>query len=116
MDDVYDNYDDYNPKRTRKVLIVFDDMIADIMTNKRFQAITKHLFIKCRKLNISLVLISQSYFSVPKDVRLNSTHYLIMIYYNRRELQQIAINHSTDIDYRDFLKIYSNSTTEPYYF
>ena len=116
MDDVYDNIDDYNPKRKRKVLIVFDDMIADIMTNKRFQAITKHLFIKCRKLNISLVLISQSYFSVPKDVRLNSTHYLIMIYYNRRELQQIAINRSTDIDYKDFLKIYRNSSTEPYYF
>ena len=74
MDDVYDNIDDYNPKRKRKILIVFDDMIADIMTNKRFQAIIKELFIRCRKLNISLVFISQSYFSVPKEVRLNSTH------------------------------------------
>ena len=74
MDDVYDNIDDYNPKRKRKFLIVFDDMIADIMTNKRFQAIIKELFIRCRKLNISLVFISQSYFSVPKEVRLNSTH------------------------------------------
>ena len=78
MDDVYENIDDYNPNRQRKILIVFDDMIADIMTNKKFQAIIKELFIRCRKLNISLVFITQSYFSVPKDVRLNSTHYLIM--------------------------------------
>ena len=65
-------------KEIKKVLIVFDDMIADIMTNERFQAIIKELFIRCRKLNISLVFITQSYFSVPKDVRLNSTYYLIM--------------------------------------
>ena len=78
MDKVYQNIDDYNPSRKRKILIVFDDMIADIMTNKKFQAIIKELFIRCRKLNISLVFITQSYFSVPKDVRLNSTHYLIM--------------------------------------
>ena len=71
MDDVYDNIDDYNPKRKRKVLIVFDDMIADIMTNKKFQTIIKELLIRCRKLNISLVFITQSYFSVPKEVRLN---------------------------------------------
>ena len=71
MDDVYKNIDDYNPNRRRKILIVFDDMIADIMTNKKFQSIIKELFIRCRKLNISLVFITQSYFSVPKDVRLN---------------------------------------------
>ena len=62
------NIDDYNPKRKRKILIVFDDMIADIMTNKRFQAIIKELFISFRKLNISLVFITQSYFSVSKGV------------------------------------------------
>ena len=78
MDDVYENIHDYNPIRKRKKLIVFDDMIADIMDNRRFQTIIKELFIRCRKLNISLVLITQSYFSVPKDVRLNSTYYLIM--------------------------------------
>ena len=71
MNDVYENIDNYNPKRKRKILIVFDDMIADIMTNKRFQSIITELFIRCRKLNISLVFIIQSYFSVPKDVRLN---------------------------------------------
>ena len=65
-------------KRKRKVLIVFDDMIVDIMTNKKFQAMIKEMSIRCRKLNISLVLIEQNYFSVPKEVRLNSTHYLIM--------------------------------------
>ena len=67
MDDVFSNIDDYNPKRKRKILIVFDDMIADIMTNKKFQAIIKELFIRCRKLNISLVFITQSYFKTPKD-------------------------------------------------
>ena len=64
---------------------IFYDMIADIMTNKRFQVIIKELLIRCRKLNISLVFITQSYFSVPKDVRLNSTHYLIMKINNKRE-------------------------------
>ena len=73
MEDVYENSDDYNLSRRGKILIVFDDMIADIMGNKQFQAIIKKLFIRCRKLNISLVFITQSYFSVPKDVRLNST-------------------------------------------
>ena len=91
-------------------------MIADIMTNKRFQAIIKELFIRCRKLNISHVFITQSYFSVPKEVRLNSTHYLTMKIHNKRELQNIATNNSADIDYKVFLKIYRNCTKEPYYF
>ena len=116
MDDVYQNIDDYNPSRKRKILIVFDDMIADIMTNKKFQAIIKELFIRCRKLNISLVFITQSYFSVPKDVRLNSTHYLIMKISNRKELQNIAINHSADIVYKDFLKIYRECTKKTLFF
>ena len=98
MDDDYDNINDYNSNRRRKILVVFDDMIADIMTNKRFQVIIQELFIRCRKLNISLVLITQSYFSVPKDIRLNSSHYLIMKIDNRKELQNITINHSADID------------------
>ena len=86
MDAVCENINYCNPVRKRKTFIVFDDMIADIMTNKKFQAIIKELFIRCRKLNISLVFITQSYFSVPKDVRLNSTHYLIMKINNRREI------------------------------
>ena len=106
MDDTHSNIDDYNPNRKRKILIVFDEMIAGIMTNKKFQAIIKKLFIRCRKLNISLVFITQSYFSVSKEVRLNSTHYFIMKIYNKRELQNIATNHSAGIDYNDFMKIY----------
>ena len=102
IDDVYQNIDDYNPSRKRKILIVFDDVIADIMGHKKFQVIIKELFIRCRKLNISLVFISQLYFSVPKDVRSNSTHYLIIKINNRKELQNIAINHSADIDYNNF--------------
>ena len=95
---------------------MFDNMIVDVMSNKKFQAIIKELFSRCRKLNISLVLITQSYFSVPKDVRLNSTHYLIMKINNRRELQNIAINHSADIDYNDFLKIYRKCIKETFFF
>ena len=105
MDDVYENINDYNPNWWRKILIVFDDMIADIMTNKEFHAIIKELFIRRRKLNISLVFITRSYFSVPKDVRLNWMHYLITKINNKRELQNIAISHSADIDYQDFMEI-----------
>ena len=91
-------------------------MIAAIMTNKKFQAIIKELFIRCRQLIISLVFITQSYFSVPIDVRLNSTYYLIMKIDNKRELQNIVINHSADIDYQDFIKIYRDYTKQPYNF
>ena len=115
MNDVYENIDNYNPKRQRKILIVFDDMIADIMTNKKFQSIIKELFIRCRKLNISLVFITQSYFSFPKDVRLNSTHYLIMKINNKKESQNIAINHSADIEYKDFIKTYRECTKKPFF-
>ena len=116
MGGVYNNIDDYNIKRKRGILIMFCDMIADIMTNKRFEVIIKELFLRCRKLIISLAFISDFYFSVSKEVRLNSTHYLIMKIHNKRELQQIAINHSADIDYKGFLKIYRNCTNEPYSF
>ena len=99
-----------------KSLIVFDDMIADIMTNKIFQAIIKELFIRWRKLNILLVFITKSYFSVPKDVRLKSTHYLIVKIKNKRELKNTARIHSADIDYKDFVKIYRECTKEPFSF
>ena len=116
MDDVYENINDYNPTRKRKMLIVFDDMIADIMSNKKIQAVVKVLFIRCRKLNVLLVFVTQPYFSVLNDARLNSTHYLIMKINNKKELQNIAINHSADIDYEDFMKIYRECTKEPYSF
>ena len=82
---ICENMEDYNPRRKRKILIMFDDMIAD-MSNKIFEAIIKELFIKCRKVNISLVFITQSFFAVPKDVRLNSKHYLIIKINDRKEL------------------------------
>ena len=86
MVDVYENIDNYNLNRKIQILIVFDDMITDIKTNKKLEAIIKELFTRCRKLNISLVFTTQSYFSVPKNVRLNSTHYLIMKINSKREL------------------------------
>ena len=114
MDDVHEDIDNYNPKTDKKVLIVFDDMIADIMINKKLQAIIKELFIRCRKLNISLVFSTQP--SVPNNARLNSTHYLIMKISNRIELKSIAINHSADIDYQGFKKIYRERVKEPFNF
>ena len=86
MNDVYNNIDDYDQLRKIKLLIVFDDMIADIMTSKKFPAIIKKLFIKCRKFNISLVFIPLSYFSVPKEARSNSTHYLIMKIHTKKRV------------------------------
>ena len=114
MDDIYGNIHDYNPNRKRKILIVFDDMFEDIKSNKKFQAIIEELFIRCRKLNISLAFITQSYFSVAKDVRLNLNHYLIMKRNSKIELENTATDHSADIDYQDFMKIYRECTKEPF--
>ena len=116
MHKVYKNIDNYNPDKENKVLIVFDDMIADMINNKKLNSIVTELFIRCRKLNISLVFISQSYFKDPKDVRNNSTHFFIMKIPNKRELQQIAINHSSDINTKDFINIYKKCTDKPYSF
>ena len=90
MQDIHKNIDDYNPRKKRKVLIIFDDMIADMINNNKLNPIVTELFIRDRKLNISIVFIMQSYFKVPKDVRLNSTHFFIMKIPNKRELQQTA--------------------------
>ena len=91
-------------------------MIADMIHNKNLDSIVTELFIRGRKLNISLVFITQSYFKVPKDVRLNTTHFFITKIPNKRELQQIAINHSSDINTKDFANIYRKCTAEPYSF
>ena len=116
MQDVYKNIEDYNPGKKRKVLIVFDDMIADMINNKKLNPIVTELFVRSRKLNISIVFIMQSYVKVPKDVRLNSTHFFIMKIPNKTELQQIALNHSSDIDFKNFMKIFKKYTAEPYSF
>ena len=116
MQDVHRNIEDHNPIKKCKILIVFDDMIADVINNNKLNPIVTELFTRGRKLNISIVFITQSYFKVPKDVRLNSTHFFIMKIPNKRELQQIALNHSSDIDFKDSMEIYKKRTTEPYSF
>ena len=100
----------------KKVLLVFDDMISHVMSNKKAQQVLKELFIRCKKLNILLCCLNQSYFSVPKDVRLDYTHYIIFKLNSKRELQNIAINHSADMDYKVFVKIYRDCTKESYNF
>ena len=114
MNDVLDDINNYNNNRDKKVLITFEDVIADIMRSEKFKAIVKELFIRCRK--ISIVFITQSYFRTPKDVRLNSTHYILMKIGNKKELKRIAEENSGHLDFKDFLKIYNYCTKEPYTF
>ena len=116
MHGVYKNIDSYNPNKENKILIVFDDMIADMINNKKLNSILTESFIKGRKLNIYLIFITQSYFKVPKDVRNKSTHFFIMKIPNEKELMQIAINHSSDINTKDFIGIYRKCTDKPYSF
>ena len=91
-------------------------MIADMIKNKKLNSIVTELFTRGRKLNISVVFITQSYFKVPKEARLSITHFFILKNLNRREFKQIAFNHSSDIDFKDFMKIYKKFTAEKYYF
>ena len=105
MNDVLENINNYNKNRDKKVLIIFDDMIADIMRSEKIKAIVKDLFIRCRKLNISVVFITQSYSRTPKDARLNSTHYILMKISNKKKLKSIAEENSGHLGFKDFLKI-----------
>ena len=91
MHDVYKNINYYNRVKENKILIVFDDMIADMIHNKKLNSIVTELFIRGIKLNVSLVFIAKSYFKVPKDVRLSTTHFFITKIPHKRELQQIAM-------------------------
>ena len=116
MNDVLDHINNYNKNRDKKVLIVFDDMIADIEYNKNFKRIIKELFYTARKINVSIVFIMQSYFKALKDARLNSTHYILMKIGNKKELKRIAEEKSGHLDYKDFLKMYNYCTKEPYSF
>ena len=109
MNDVLEDINNYNKKRDEKVLGIFDDMIADIMRSEKFKVIVKELFIRCRKLNISIVFITQSY------ARLNSTHILMKIG-NKKELKSIAEENSGHLDFKDFLKIYNYCMKDPYLF
>ena len=116
MEDVYKNIKEYKIVKKRKILTVFDDMIACMNNNKKLNPLVTELFIRGRKLSISIVLIMQSYFKVSKDVTLNSTHFFIMKIPNKRELRQIASNHSSDSYFKYFIKIYEKCTAEPYSF
>ena len=116
MDDIYKNIEDHNPNKKPKILIVFDDMIADMLNDKKVNPIVIELFIIGRKLNIPLAFITQSYFAVPKNIRLKSTHYFVMKIPNKRQLQQTPFNHSSDINFQDFVNLYKTSTAKPYSF
>ena len=105
MHHVYKNINEYNLDKDNKNLIVFGDMIADMINNKKLNSIVAELFIRCRKLNIFLAFMTQSYFKVPKDVRPNTTHFFIAKIPSKRELQHIAQNISSDISTEDFINI-----------
>ena len=111
---VYGNFEHYNPTRERRVSIVFDDMIADMGCNKKLSPIVTELFLRRRKPNILLGFVSQSYFKVGKTIGLSATHYFIMKTLNNWAHPQIASNHLSDTDFKDFMKLYKNYTTEPY--
>ena len=115
MDNVLDDIN-INKNRDKKVLIVFDDMIADIEYNKNFKRIIKELFYRTHKINVSIVFITQSYFRALKDARLNSTHYILMKTGNKKELKSIAEEKSGHLDSKDFLKKYNYCTSESYCF
>ena len=115
MHNVYKNINYYNPNKN-KILIVFDDMIADMIRNKKLDSVVTVLFFRGRKLSIFLVFIMQSYFKLPKDVRLNTAHFFIAKIPNRRKIQEIARNHSPDIGTEDFTNIYIECTAKPYSF
>ena len=116
MNNVLNDINNYNKNRDKKVLIVFDDMIADIEYNKNFKRIIKELFYMAREINVSIVFITQSYFRALKDAKLNSTHYVIMKINNKKELKRIAEEKSGHLDYKDFLKIDNYCKEEPYSF
>ena len=107
MLNAYKNIEDYNLDKK---------LIADMVNNKKLNPIVTELFIRGRKLNISIVFITKSYFRVPKNVRFNSAHFFLIKIPNKRELQQIALNHFSDIEFKDFMKNYKKCTAEPYSF
>ena len=111
---IYENIEEYVINKKRKILIVFDYLIADMLSNKKLNPIVTELFVRGRKLNISFVFITQSYFAVPKNIRLISNNYFVMKISNKIEFQQIAFNQSSDIDFQNFMNLYKKSIAEPY--
>ena len=116
MGNIYENIEEYNINKELKILIVFDDKIANILSNKKLNLIAAELFIWGKKLNIFLVFIIQSYFPVPKTIRLNSTHYFFTKIPKKREPQQMAFSHSLDIDFKGFMNVYKKCSAKSYSF
>ena len=115
-DDAYENVEYYNPTIERTVSIVFDDMIADMEANEKLSPIVIDLFVRWRTLHISPVFLSQSSFKVPKDIKLNATDYFILKKRKKRQIQQLASNHLSDIEFKDFMKLYKHYTKETFSF
>ena len=109
MNDVLNDINNYNKNRDKKLLIVFDDMIADIEYNKNFKRIIKELFFRARKINVSVVFITQAYFRALKDARLNSTHYILMKINNKKELKRITEEKPGHLDYKDLQLLYERT-------
>ena len=116
IDDIYKYIEKYNPNKQSEILTIVDDLIAGMLSNKKINPIVTETFIRRRKLNISLVLITQFYFAAPKYIRLSSTHYFIMKIPNKRKLKQIGCNHLSYIDFEDFINLYKTCTAKPYFF
>ena len=106
----------YTSNKKRKIMIVFEYMIADMLSNKKRNPIVTELFISRRKLNITLVFITQSYYAVVKNITLNSTHYFGTKIPNKSNLQQIVFHHLSDIDFQDFMNLFKMCTAKPYSF
>ena len=99
-----------HPNKKQKILVIFHDITGDMLSN----TIISELFIKGRRLNICLVFVIQSYFAVPKNIRLNSTYYFVTKIPNKRKLQQTVFNHSSDINFQVFMNLYKKCTAKPY--
>ena len=112
MDDIYKNIEEYNPNKKWKISIVFDDMIADVLSNKKLNPIVTEYLLEQKKLCISLVFITQSYLAIPKNIGLNSTHYFIMKIPNKRELRPIVYHHSLNIGFKDFMSLHKKCTAK----
>ena len=113
MNDIYENIGEKIRGKECEILTLFDDMIADMLSNTKLTLLVTELFIKGKNLKVSLVFIAQSYFAEPQNIRLNSTYYFFMKIPNKQELQQIVFNHLSDIGYENFMNLYKKCTPKP---
>ena len=116
MDDIYKNIKKHNPNKKRKILIVFNDMIADILSNKKLNPVVTELFIRGRKPSISFFLLHNLILLFQKNIKLKSACYFIMKFPNKQELQQIECKYSSDIDLQNFINLYKKCSANSYSF